>query len=487
MLNLKATNVLQYRQMVFSATIFLLYFFPLFLLVYFLSPAKYRNYILLAFSIIFYVWGAPKFIFILIASTLVSFYIVRQMHRSPEERKRKLLLTAVLLLNVGILLYFKYANFFMENFNSVLQSLGFSDLRWTAIALPIGISFYTFQSLSYCVDVYRGVSPPLKRPTDFLLYIIMFPQLIAGPIVRFNTISEQLTYRTSAGSDRILGFYRFTIGLAKKVLIANVMGKYADIYFSSDLLQLSTTEAWLGLLAYTFQIYFDFAGYSDMAIGIGRMIGFTFPENFNNPYVSKNITEFWRRWHMTLSAWMRDYLYIPLGGNRVDSQLRLFMNLWIVFLISGLWHGASWNFVLWGAYHGLFLVLDRLFLKKLLNRAGAAVATLFTFLVAILGWVVFRLETFGEALTYYGRLFAFDLQPVELTHRLDLAIIMVIAFIFSFITLTRFGRKMERKVYFETYTPQRYITMGAIVVLLFLLSVGSVATTGFNPFIYFRF
>jgi alginate O-acetyltransferase complex protein AlgI len=487
MLNLETTNVLQYRQMVFSATIFLLYFFPLFLLAYFLSPPKYRNYILLVFSIIFYAWGAPKFIFILIASTLVSFYIVRQMYRSPEERKRKLLLTAVLLLNIGILLYFKYANFFMENFNELLQSLGFSDVRWTAIALPIGISFYTFQCLSYCVDVYRGVSPPLKKPTDFLLYIIMFPQLIAGPIVRFNTIADQVTQRHSAGSDRILGFYRFTIGLAKKVLIANVMGKYADIYFSADLMQISSTEAWIGLLAYTFQIYFDFAGYSDMAIGIGRMIGFTFPENFNNPYISKSITEFWRRWHMTLSAWMRDYLYIPLGGNRVDTRFRLYMNLWIVFLISGLWHGASWNFVIWGAYHGLFLVLDRLFLKKLLDRSGATIATFFTFLVAILGWVLFRLDTFSEAMTYYGRLFSFDFQPVEWHQRLDLAIIMFIAFIFSFITLTRFGRKLERKVFFETYTTKRYITMGIIVVLLFLLSVGSVAATGFNPFIYFRF
>ncbi len=473
--------------MVFSGTIFLLYFFPLFLLSYFLTPKKFRNYVLLAFSLVFYAWGAPAFIFILAGSTIISFYIVQLMHRSANEKQKKLLLLTALLLNVGVLIYFKYANFFMENFNSLLQSFGAKELKWTAIALPIGISFYTFQCLSYCVDVYRGVSPPLKKATDFLLYIIMFPQLIAGPIVRFNTISGQITDRTSMPSDRVLGFYRFTIGLAKKVLIANVMGKYADMYMTRNLLSLSSTEAWLGLLAYSFQIYFDFAGYSDMAIGIGRMIGFTFPENFNNPYVSKSITEFWRRWHMTLSSWMRDYLYIPLGGSRVDTKLRLFMNLWIVFLISGLWHGASWNFVIWGAYHGFFLVIDRLFLKKLLARAGAYVATIFTFMVAILGWVLFRLETFDQALTYYGRLFAFEFKAIDAGNMLDMLIVMAVAFIFSFITLTRFGKDLETRIFYEEYGPKRYIIVGTAVIILFALSLGSIAATGFNPFIYFRF
>ena len=473
--------------MVFSGTIFLLLFFPLFLLTYFLSPGKLRNYVLLLFSIVFYAWGAPTFIFILIASTITTFYIVQLMHRASDERRKKIYLLTALVLNVGVLLYFKYANFFMENFNSVLESFGARELKWTAVALPIGISFYTFQCLSYCVDVYRGVSPPLKMATDFLLYIIMFPQLIAGPIVRFNTIATQITERSSEPSDRILGFYRFTIGLAKKVLIANVMGKYADMYMGRELMNLSSTEAWLGLLAYSFQIYFDFAGYSDMAIGIGRMIGFSFPENFNNPYVSKSITEFWRRWHMTLSAWMRDYLYIPLGGSRVDTKLRLFMNLWIVFLISGFWHGASWNFVIWGAYHGLFLVLDRLFLKKLLERAGGAIATMFTFLVAILGWVVFRLETFDQAMTYYSRLFAFDFTPIKFGNILDMAIVMALAFFFSFITIFSFGRKLETLVFYEEYSSRRYVVVGILVVLLFFLSVGSIAATGFNPFIYFRF
>ncbi|MFC2090636.1 MBOAT family O-acyltransferase [Bacteroidota bacterium] len=476
-----------FRLMVFSGTIFLLYFFPVFLLVYFLTPARFRNYVLLGFSILFYAWGAPKFILILIASSLVTYYLIGAMHfRSPGKRK-KWLLMAALLLNIGVLLYFKYANFFMENFNAALSSLGMRDLRWTAVVLPIGISFYTFQSLSYCVDVYRGVSPPLKKPSDFLLYIIMFPQLIAGPIVRFNTIADQITNRISTPSDKIVGFYRFVIGLSKKVLIANVMGKYADMYMDHSLLTLTTTEAWIGLFAYAFQIYFDFAGYSDMAIGIGRMLGFRFPENFNNPYISRSITEFWRRWHITLSAWMRDYLYIPLGGSRVATRSRLFLNLWIVFLISGLWHGASWNFVLWGAYHGLFLVLDRIFLKRLLEKAGGIFATLFTFFVAILGWVIFRIETMDHALGYYRKLFAFQFEPMHLGDRLDLPIVMVLTFVFSFITLTRFGKNAEQKVYYEEYNSKRYIGLGLVIIILFFLSVGSIAATGFNPFIYFRF
>lgn len=446
---------------------------------------KFKNYVLLFFSLLFYAWGAPKFIFILVASVLTTFYLVRWMHRS--EDKKKLLLLTTLVLNLGILLYFKYANFFVENFNGMLESMGVERLGWTAIVLPIGISFYTFQSLSYCVDVYRGVSAPLKKASDFLLYIVMFPQLIAGPIVRFSTIAEQITDRRSEGSDRVLGFYRFVIGLAKKVLIANVMGKQADLIMSSNLMEISSYEAWIGLLAYAFQIYFDFAGYSDMAIGIGRMLGFTFPENFNNPYVSRSITEFWRRWHMTLSSWMRDYLYIPLGGSRVDAKLRLFMNLWVVFLISGLWHGASWNFVLWGAYHGLFLVLDRLFLKKLLEKIGAVPATIFTFFVAILGWVVFRLEDFGDAMTYYGRLFAFDFQEINLTSNRQFVYTLVIALVFSFVTAFSFGRKLESKVYVEAYSQRRYWVMGIVVLLLFAISLGSITATGFNPFIYFRF
>jgi len=285
---------------------------------------------------------------------------------NKSSGKKKKLLTAIsVMLNVGLLAYFKYANFFVENINEVLAAIGIEQIKWTAVTLPIGISFFTFQKMTYAVDVYRGVYHPLKKPTDFALYILMFPQLIAGPIVRFNEIANQIEDRSwnENNNNRLTGFFRFTVGLAKKVLIANVLGEQVDLIFGLGQLEFNTVTAWIGIVAYAFQIYFDFSGYSDMAIGIGRMIGFDFPENFNNPYISRNITEFWRRWHITLGRWMRDYLYIPLGGNRV-STMRLYFNLWVVFLISGLWHGAAWNFVIWGAFHGLFLVMDKLFLLK---------------------------------------------------------------------------------------------------------------------------
>jgi alginate O-acetyltransferase complex protein AlgI len=423
----------------------------------------------------------------MLGSTLITYYLINGMHGASSKNRRKMLLVIALLVNIGILVYFKYANFFLENVSELMLRFGFKELGWMRIALPIGISFYTFQSLSYCLDVYRGVREPLDRAADFTLYIIMFPQLIAGPIVRFNTIASQIRSRQENDADRLTGFIRFSIGLAKKVLIANVMGRQADLIMGGDIQALGSGAAWLGLMAYSFQIYFDFAGYSDMAIGIGRMIGFRFPENFNNPYVSGSITEFWRRWHMTLSAWMRDYLYIPLGGNRVKTRGRLFFNLWVVFLISGLWHGAAWNFIIWGGYHGLFLVLDRLFLKKVLDGIGRVPAMLFTFFVATLGWVVFRIESLPDAMNFYGKLFAFDFGRLDILSNLEFSITLVPAIFFSFITMFRIGRRWEQMVYFEPHSPVRMAWLGSISILLFVLSVGSITASGFNPFIYFRF
>jgi alginate O-acetyltransferase complex protein AlgI len=315
----------------------------------------------------------------------------------------------------------------------------------------------------------------------------MFPQLIAGPIVRFNWIADQINHRNETNDDRLLGFYRFVIGLAKKVLIANVLGAEADRIMALNPSTIDSTTAWIGILAYTFQIYFDFSGYSDMAIGIGRMIGFTFPENFNNPYVSRSITEFWRRWHITLSTWMRDYLYIPLGGNRVKTQRRLYFNLWFVFLISGLWHGASWNFVIWGAYHGFFLILDKIFLLKLLEKSGKVFSTVFTFFIAIMGWVVFRIESFGTAMIYYGKLFAFDFTPIPFYHDPEVYIIMFVALLFSFFTLSKAGLQIQHIVFYADYSNKRKLIMFVVVIVLLILSLSSITTSGFNPFIYFRF
>jgi alginate O-acetyltransferase complex protein AlgI len=342
--------------MVFSSIVFLYYFLPLFLIVYYAVGRNYKNAVILCGSIFFYAWGAPKFIFVILGTTVIDFYVVRLMDAAKQKRSKKLLLATSLCINLGMLFYFKYSNFFVENLNTILHSAGIQTLSWTKLVLPIGISFYTFETLTYVVDVYRGVHKPLKNFWDYQLYIILFPKLIAGPIIRFHEFADQVYDHADHETidNKLRGFYRFLIGLGKKVLIANAVGLAANKIFALPAEQLGTMQAWFGALAYTFQIYFDFSGYSDMAIGLGLMMGFRFPENFNNPYTALSITDFWRRWHITLGAWMREYLYIPLGGNRVKSKGRLYLNLWLVFLASGLWHGAAWGFIIWGAYHGLF-------------------------------------------------------------------------------------------------------------------------------------
>ncbi|NLA23497.1 MAG: MBOAT family protein [Bacteroidales bacterium] len=379
-------------------------------------------------------------------------------------------------------------NFFVENLNFLLNAFGASCIHWTNIALPIGISFFTFQKFTYSIDVYRGVHKPLERVWDLCLYILLFPQLIAGPIVRYHEIADQIVDRShnETAQNRLMGFYRFIIGLSKKVLIANVLGAEADRVFEMQAMAMGSGTAWLGVLAYTFQIYFDFSGYSDMAIGIGRMIGFKFPENFNNPYISQSITEFWRRWHITLGRWMRDYLYIPLGGNRVKTKYRLYFNLWVVFLISGLWHGASWTFVIWGAYHGLFLVLDRLFLLKVYEKIGKFPSILITFIIAVVGWVFFRSPDIDYAFQFIGNMFSFNFVGVEY-YDAEFWTILAIAIAFSFLTAFKFGLKIEQKVLYSDYSKYGYYSMAFISVVLLMISISSITASGFNPFIYFRF
>jgi alginate O-acetyltransferase complex protein AlgI len=473
--------------MVFSSITFLLYFFPLFLLAYYLSPRKFKNYIVLIFSVFFYAWGAPKFIFILLVSTIATFYLVKWMDSSEKQTHKRWLLGISILINIGFLAFFKYANFFVDNLNDIFQSFGYNTVAWTKIVLPIGISFYTFQTLTYAVDVYRGVHNPLNKLSNYVLYIIMFPQLVAGPIVRYNEIADQIVNRRETYNDRLLGFYRFAIGLAKKVLIANVMGAKADEILSMDFLNLDTTTAWIGILAYTFQIYFDFSGYSDMAIGIGRMIGFKFPENFDNPYISRSITEFWRRWHMTLGSWMKNYLYIPLGGNRVKTNMRLYFNLWFVFLLSGLWHGAAWNFVIWGAFHGFFLVTERLFLSNLLKKAGNAISLIYTFFITIMGWVIFRIENYQDAFVFYKRLFAFDFDYYDFYHDIEFTFWLILSALFSFFIILPYGKKLQQKIFYSDYNRTGLLIGFILSVLLVFLCVSSIATSDFNPFIYFRF
>ena len=327
--------------MVFSSITFLLYFLPPFLVVYRLGGAKLSNLTLLLASIVFYAWGAFSFLPILLGSCVVNYYLVESLSQM-EGVKRKQALVASIILNVSILVYFKYANFIVESFH--LKELG---LEWSAVALPIGISFFSFQSMSYSIDVYRKTVRPLDKLSEYLVYILSFPQMIAGPIVRFTDVEKELRSRVVLSSNFLNGFYRFALGLFKKVLIANTLASIFPLIGLSTLGMegWSSPQAFVAILAYTLQIYFDFSGYSDMAIGLGGMMGFTFPENFKQPYRATSITDFWRRWHITLSSWMRDYLYIPLGGNRVSSNARLYTNLVVVFAISGIWHGASWNFL----------------------------------------------------------------------------------------------------------------------------------------------
>lgn len=471
--------------MVFSSIEFLFFFFPATLIVYYLVPKVAKNWVLLVASILFYAWGVPDFIFIFLASILCNFFITKRMHISQKERTKKLWLSFSILLNIGILAYFKYLNFFIDNLNALLHLTHHNTLQVAQVLLPIGISFFTFQSISYTIDVYRNVSKPLERWNDYMLYIALFPQLVAGPIIRYNTIAEQLIDRTSSLEDRVLGFYRFVLGLSKKVLIANTLAAVSDKIFAMNYLHLSCGTAWIGIIAYTFQIYFDFSGYSDMAIGLGRMFGFRFSENFNVPYISQNITEFWRRWHITLGAFMKEYLYIPLGGNRV-SRSRMYFNLGFVFLISGLWHGASWNFVLWGLFHGAFLIADRIFLLNFLKKIGKIPATLFTFFVVVLSWVIFRVENLSATLQYYRALFSFR-GGENIALDAHFVTILLLAVLFSFLPICPLGNKWFTALFSDRLSSKTTSCIFGVILLLFILSVGALCISDFNPFIYFRF
>ena len=489
--------------MVFSSNVFLLYFMPVFFLVYFLMPKRTRNYVLLFASVLFYAYGAPEFVIQLVLSTIANFFIVKWMCKTEKTVRKKLLCALSIIISLGLLLFYKYGNFTMENINALLGLAGKPGLTWTRILLPIGISFFSFQSVTYTLDVYRGINKPMEKLSDFVLYIMMFPQLIAGPIIRYCDVADQIRERKSTLDDRLQGFYRFVIGLCKKILIADVIGAEVDAVLgpsnyallsidqlneiAAGIAVLDTGTAWIVAVAYTFQIYFDFAGYSDMAIGLGRIMGFRFPENFDNPYNSASITEFWRRWHMTLGSFIKNYLYIPLGGNRVKHKSRMYLNLWLCFLISGLWHGASWNFIVWGALHGLFICADKLFLTKLLQKLGRIPSVILTFLTVCIIWVFFRVENLGLAWTFIGRMFAFDFAPIYFSANSQLYVTMIVAAFFSFFTLSKFGLKIQEKVYFSGFSDKKHIIAWCLAAFAFVFCIAALNASDFSPFIYFRF
>lgn len=474
--------------MVFSSITFLIYFLPAFLLLYHIADKRFKNLIILLASILFYSWGAPKFIIVILGTTFLDFHLVHMMDKTKSDIQRKLFLLASLSINVGLLFYFKYCNFFVENINFFLGALGIQPMHWTKLVLPIGISFYTFETITYVVDVYRKIHKPLNKFWDYQLYIILFPKLIAGPIIRYHDLADQIEDREqNETTEKIFqGFYRFCLGLSKKVLIANYFGQLADTGFATDFSALGTIDAWITILAYTFQIYFDFSGYSDMAIGLAKMIGFQFPENFNHPYTSASITEFWRRWHISLGTWMKNYLYIPLGGNRVKSEWRHYFNLWFVFLISGFWHGASWNFIIWGAFHGAFLVLERGPLKRLYSIIGRIPSVFLTFFIVMIGWVFFRIESFPHAIEFIKVLFTIKPSSIT-TFEFQLIFYLVIGALFSFFVLIPGGKKINELFYYESKNNLQSSVKLISSLILLILSISFITASGFNPFIYFRF
>ena len=466
--------------MVFSSAIFVFLFLPLVLLCYFLSPRKLKNYVLLFFSLVFYIFGGPKFLLVLLAVVLIDYVGAILIHKT---NKKKLFLILTITCNILVLVYFKYTGFFLENVNSIFGL----KITIPKIVLPIGISFYTFQAMSYVIDVYRNKVKLQKNFLTLLLYVSLFPQLVAGPIVRYETIEDELNNRKETFNDISEGIKRFILGLAKKVIIANQMGLLADTIFGLN--ELSTPVAILGGIAYMFQIYFDFSAYSDMAIGLGRIFGFKFLENFNFPYISKSITEFWRRWHISLSTWFRDYIYIPLGGNRKGIK-RQIINMLIVWLLTGFWHGAEWNFVLWGLYYFIFLVLEKFALNKFLDKLPNVLKHVYAIVVIYFGWILFRCDSMELLKHYFNALFSFNFSAMSFNEILIYLESYYVYFILAIIFSTPVYYKLVEKISSVKNKKLKLVLdiihyLGLIVI--FIITIMFLAYSSYNPFIYFRF
>ena len=466
--------------MVFSSTIFLCVYLPLVLLGYYICPKKGRNLFLLIVSLVFYAWGEPKYVFLMIFSILVNYIFGRLMDKNRGRQKRmKLLLVLSVVIDLGLLSVFKYTDFVITNINAIFGS-SFDLLN---IALPIGISFYTFQAMSYTIDVYRNDVRVQKNLIDFGMYITMFPQLIAGPIVRYADVQDQLADRSVTTADFSEGVMRFVVGLGKKVLLANQMGAvWSDIYALGG--DVSALMAWTGAIAYTFQIYFDFSGYSDMAIGLGRMFGFKFPENFRYPYQSVSITDFWRRWHITLSTWFKEYLYIPLGGNR-RGLARQALNLLIVWSLTGFWHGAGWNFVMWGLYYFVILFIEKLFLLKALDKLPKFFRHVYALLLIIIGWVIFASDDVSVLLPYLGSMFGANgaIGGMDVYTLLTKAVLLIICCIAS----TELPKKLFLSAAGAMNEKAAFTLKSVLMIALLALSMILLIGDSYNPFLYFRF
>jgi alginate O-acetyltransferase complex protein AlgI len=475
--------------MSFASPIFLWFFMPAVLVALWVAPKRARNAVVSAASLLFYMWGAGSFVFMLAACIGVNFLVGRALEDGRFATRRKLLLIGAVAFDLAVLAVWKYGTFGLEQGRVIANHLGGEIGSVAQITLPIGISFFTFHHISYVVDVYRRVRAPQRSLLQFITYIAMFPQLVAGPIVRYHEIADQLPPDTPRDrlDDFASGFPRFALGLAKKVVVADAIARIADAVYGLPSSELTMPVAWLGALAYTLQIYFDFSGYSDMAIGLGRMLGFRLPENFDRPYSAVSITDFWRRWHMSLSRWFRDYLYIPLGGNR-GSERATYRNLVIVFFLVGLWHGAAWTFVLWGTYHGALLVIERASgLRKLPDDRLAALRRALTFALVVIGWVPFRSADLSQTVDMLGAMFSFDFGPVPVavniaaTNVATLTLILAVPVVLlprSFV-LGRFLDDGRTRL----ATAARLVAVGAAAPVAAIL----VAAGTFSPFLYFRF
>lgn len=468
--------------MLFSSMTFLFVFMPLVMAVYFLSKKEIRNYVLLIASIIFYAWGEPRYLAIMIITILVNYAGAILLDKHYSFRQRLWIVSLTIVLDLSFLFYFKYFNFVVDNINGVLAT----DFQLLDVIMPIGISFYTFQAMSYLIDVYRREVPAQKDVYKLALYIVLFPQLVAGPIVKYHDVCEQIDNRTIEFKNVIIGFKRFITGLAKKVLIANTLAEVVDKIFAQAPENLTTGVSWLGAVAYCLQLYYDFSGYSDMAIGLGLMFGFRFLENFNYPYISKSITEFWRRWHISLATWFKLYLYIPLGGNR-KGAVRTYWNLFAVFLVTGIWHGAAWSYVAWGIWNGIFIVIERFFgLDKDKNDRWyvSAAKHVYAFFAIVWGMIIFRAESLSYAYEYICRMLHIDvtkhLPDYDYGVNNKFAIMLIVGLICAMpVCRNLIYIKYEHKV--------RRTLVNIWLFLLFFWSTISLAASTYNPFIYFRF
>lgn len=470
--------------MLFSSLTFLFGFLSTLIILYFMvKNRKYKNIVLLVFSLLFYAWGEPKYIFLMLLTILIVYIFGILIDKFDKEKKfnlKKLSLILCIILVLGSLIVFKYSKFLIENINSIFNT----KINLINVVMPIGISFYTFQILSYIIDLYNKKIKLQKNYFSLALYVSLFPQLIAGPIVRYETVEDEIDNRKETKEYIIAGTKRFIIGLSKKVIIANQMALLADLVFNNHNGSYGTSIIWLGTFAYTLQIYFDFSGYSDMAIGLGRIFGFHFLENFDYPYISKSVTEFWRRWHISLSSWFRDYIYIPLGGNKVN-KLKWVRNILLVWMLTGLWHGAAWNFIIWGIYYGLLLLFEKLFLNKVLSKLPSIINWIYTFVIVMIGWMIFRSNTLNELLLFIKTMFSYKHTDwitilADNLSTFNSLVFIIPAFIFSFPIFKKLNENYSNKTVYE-------IILNIILLTLFLICIICLTSSSYNPFIYFRF